>query len=247
MFNVMSTNLPTVTNLPTMRIMTEQDGPIDGQHPNLGRKVRELLKWSDPKNRLSVRVAARKTKLSHATIANMARGDRPKMGLLIQFAQGMNVPINEVLAAADYPPLSLTPMLDPLSRLGRTVSMTQLERTPVSLRIASAGEMKGLGDAAPDEEMASTRIPEEARGIELDGDCMEPFFRKGDIVFIDPRLQAENGQKIVALLNDDSLTCKVFRQDNTGAHLEATNGKYPRIDAPDFTILGVVVKVLKDV
>ncbi len=81
----------------------QKEATIDGRHPKVAHAVREILRHNDSQERLSVRDAARKTGLSHATIANMARGDRPSAGLLIQFAQGMKADINDLLAAADYP------------------------------------------------------------------------------------------------------------------------------------------------
>ncbi|MGI4792017.1 MAG: LexA family protein [Janthinobacterium lividum] len=222
--------------------------PIDGPFPEFAREIRHLLGYyaEDRRNFMTSRMAHRKTGVNYSTIASMTRGVRGSEDTIRKIAKGLGGDVDILLRLAGYESFSSEEAApDPLSRIGPSIRMSRLDRIPVSRRIASVGAQRGAGDTEDEEESAASRIPSEARGIEVRGDCMEPFFHSGDVVFIRPQADAESGQKVVALLNDDSITCKVFLWDDTGAHLEATNGKYPRIDAPEFTILGVVVMVLK--
>jgi hypothetical protein len=173
----------------------------------------------------------------------MVRGDRPSYQTILRLARGLNGDLNKLLVLGGYEKAEEMP--DPLSRFGQDVDRRQLDGLPISTTLASAGYPRGTGEGG--EEPASARIEPELRGIEVRGDCMEPFFHNGDIVFVRPQSSADPGQKVVALLSDDSPTCKVFRDGPNGPHLEATNGKYPQINAPDFTILGVIVLFMRRV
>ena len=67
----------------------------------------------------------------------------------------------------------------------------------------------------------------------------------GDTVIIRPQETAENGQIVVALL-DDSATVKRLRRDETGVWLLPENPAYPPIDGREAAILGVVVALQRE-
>ena len=67
----------------------------------------------------------------------------------------------------------------------------------------------------------------------------------GDTVIIRPQETAENGQIVVALL-DDSATVKRLRRDETGVWLLPENPAYPPIDGREAVILGVVVALQRE-
>lgn len=62
----------------------------------------------------------------------------------------------------------------------------------------------------------------------------------GDTVVVRPQETAENGQIVVALL-DDSATVKRLRRDETGVWLLPENPAYEPIDGREASILGIVV------
>ena len=67
----------------------------------------------------------------------------------------------------------------------------------------------------------------------------------GDTVIIRPQETAENGQIVVALL-DDSATVKRLRRDETGVWLLPENPAYPPIDGREAAILGVVIALQRE-
>ncbi len=129
-------------------------------------------------------------------------------------------------------------MDDPLSRIGRDVDTSQFSRLPLATGRASAGAEVLTAETEETEQLGDV-IRGDVRTICVDGDCMEPFFRNGDILFVQRSDTAENGQTVVAVFNGESVACKVYRNTNEGEFLEATNGKYPRISG-DFRIVGIV-------
>ena len=67
----------------------------------------------------------------------------------------------------------------------------------------------------------------------------------GDKVVVRPQKTAENGEIVVALI-EDSATVKRFRRDGTGVWLMPENPSYAPIDATLASILGKVRAVLRE-
>lgn len=44
-----------------------------------------------------------------------------------------------------------------------------------------------------------------------------------------------------------TLACKVYREQDGERYLEAVNGHWPRIPPEQFRVIGMVVKVMRDV
>ena len=86
-------------------------------------------------------------------------------------------------------------------------------------------------------------------GLYANGDSMiNAGIEDGDLVFIRKQNTAEEGQIIVALVNDET-TLKRFYKDtkNKKFILHPENEKYEDIIVDDLIIQGIVTKVLKDV
>jgi len=127
---------------------------------------------------------------------------------------------------------------DPLARIGQDVDIRQFGNLPLSTSPASAGESL-LTDNTTESEQFSEILHGDVRTIRVEGDCMEPFYRHADILFVQRAASAETGNTVIALLDGESVACKVFRQDEGSEYLEANNGAYPRITG-DFRIVGIV-------
>ena len=67
----------------------------------------------------------------------------------------------------------------------------------------------------------------------------------GDKVVVRPQKTAENGQIVVALL-DDSATVKRFHRENGKVWLLPENPAYEPIDGTDCSILGLVKAVVRE-
>ena len=224
---------------------------LDGPYPDLGREVRRLLGWEVGSDHpyLSTRAAQTKTGVNFTTIALIARGFRARADTLKKIASGLGGDEDLLLVLADHIPPGMRDRLlttptptdaELLLRIGQPLSMKGMGSIPLSLSSASAGE------ALPSDQqnfLESLRdlLPNEAHAIKVEGDCMEPMYHHGDILVIRPGPQAENGDNVIAHLDDDTLTCKQYRISGDGVpHLEAINGKWPEIPANRFRIIGVI-------
>ncbi|MDQ3180758.1 MAG: hypothetical protein M3Q33_09580, partial [Acidobacteriota bacterium] len=85
--------------------------------------------------------------------------------------------------------------------------------------------------------------------IRANGDSMETEIQSGDWLIVNRNLQARNGDKVIASVND-SFTVKIFSECRKGLRLVASNGNYqPRQISRknNFEVFGVVTHVLHTV
>lgn len=116
-------------------------------------------------------------------------------------------------------------------------------RLPV-LGIASAGRLiENIQSVEVDEYvMAPGPTGPKAFALRIDGISMEPRFREGDKIIIDPDLDWRSGDYVFAIKkSDDTGTFKQLRAENDDFYLAATNPsfepRYIRMDA-DWEIIG---------
>lgn len=86
-------------------------------------------------------------------------------------------------------------------------------------------------------------------GLRVSGDSMiEENIHDGDVVIVRSQNTAENGEKIVALINGTEVTLKKFYRDNGKVRLEPANQKLSPIiiSAKKLKVQGVVVDVIKN-
>jgi repressor LexA len=85
-------------------------------------------------------------------------------------------------------------------------------------------------------------------GLKVHGDSMiNAGIFEGDVVIVNPQKEAENGDIIVALLQDEA-TMKRFKKDGSDISLIPENDNYRKIDISgreDFSIVGRVVGVFR--
>jgi repressor LexA len=67
----------------------------------------------------------------------------------------------------------------------------------------------------------------------------------GDLVIVERRESARDGETVVALLDDGEATLKRLYRTATGVRLEASNPAYEPIIVPNVAIQGVVIGVLR--
>lgn len=83
--------------------------------------------------------------------------------------------------------------------------------------------------------------------LKIRGDSMEDMdIHDGDLVLVHPQPNAENGRTVIARINGE-VTCKRFYKTDNKCILEPANSKYKPIDCTDVEIIGIVVKVVKEV
>jgi len=86
--------------------------------------------------------------------------------------------------------------------------------------------------------------------LRVQGTSMEPEFREGDIIIVDPDYPAESGSLVVARLNgENTATFKKLAVDGANTYLEPLNPRYQPLDITgrDVTICGVVRQIIRDI
>ena len=84
-------------------------------------------------------------------------------------------------------------------------------------------------------------------GLKVHGDSMiDAGIREGDTVLVRMQKEASNGEIVVALLGDEA-TVKYFQKRDGSIFLESANENYPpRQVGPEFSVMGKVVRLLRD-
>ena len=96
-----------------------------------------------------------------------------------------------------------------------------------------------------EEWLAPTRnMSKHSFALRVTGDSMEPRFREGDVVFVDPEIQPDSGRFVVAKINSDDATFKQLIIDAGRTYLKPLNDRYPLIDVTgrELRIVGVVTE-----
>lgn len=93
-------------------------------------------------------------------------------------------------------------------------------------------------------------VGKNAFALRVSGTSMEPDYREGDIIVVDPDVQWHSGSLVVVRLNgDNEATFKKLAVDGSRIYLEPLNTRYQpmEITGKDYTICGVVRQMLRDV
>ncbi len=134
----------------------------------------------------------------------------------------------------------------------------ELVPTTVSVRAVEVPLLGRVAAGAPIEAIESTEtifVPEDMLGrgrtyvLQVKGDSMiEEQIRDGDYVIVEDRIQARDGEMVIALLHGDSATLKkLYREPGGRIRLQPANsGMAPiLVRQDDVRIQGVVIGVLR--
>ena len=101
---------------------------------------------------------------------------------------------------------------------------------------------------APEELDLSTLIPDggEVYALRVRGDSMiEDAICDGDIVLVERRATASDGETVVAVLDDEKVTLKRFYREGTGIRLQPANQAMDPILVDEVEVRGVVIGVVR--
>lgn len=96
-------------------------------------------------------------------------------------------------------------------------------------------------------EMVATSVPVKRHtfALRVSGDSMEPEFREGMILIIEPELDALPGDYVVAKNSDEETTFKQLIKDGGDWYLKPVNDRYPIKPLGQSKIIGVLRAVEK--
>lgn len=113
-------------------------------------------------------------------------------------------------------------------------------------RIAAGSPIQAIED--PETLDLGDMIPQDrdVYALRVQGDSMiEDAIRDGDIVLIERRTTARNGETVVAVLDDEEVTLKRFYKEAGRIRLQPANASMSPIYVDDVQIRGVVIGVLR--
>jgi repressor LexA len=138
------------------------------------------------------------------------------------------------------------------SRLSKAPA-SRLVRVPVVGRIAAGEPIEAVEDPTDVIEFSVGSVPDDCFALRVRGTSMiDDHIDDGDVVVVRPQPRAENGEIVVAVVNDGTLnggaTLKRFYLDGDRVRLEPRNPAMQPLVVPleDVEIKGKVVKLVRD-
>jgi len=120
-------------------------------------------------------------------------------------------------------------------------------RLPLVGRIAAGSPIEAIEDTELlDLESLFRGRPGETFALQVRGDSMiDEQIRDGDYVIVEKRATARDGETVVAILEGGEATLKKFYKEKGRIRLQPANPTMQPIYAPNVTIQGVVIGVLR--
>ncbi len=143
---------------------------------------------------------------------------------------------------------------DPTNALGSAYQPDQITRIPI-ISFVQAGQWVGVEDPflpgdADEWRETTSKVSKSSFALRVKGDSMHnpvgtPSIPEGSIVTVDPQMQAENGNIIIAKLEDtQEVTIKKLVIDGPNTYLKPLNPAYSMFPIDDnCSIVGVVKKI----
>ena len=135
-----------------------------------------------------------------------------------------------------------TPELEPLAAY--TESMTEI---PL-LGWVSAGQPVDMYDDTQHVSVPTSMVRKNTYALRVRGHSMiDDNIQDGDIIVIEKRESAQNGQSVVAMINGERVTLKKFYVESDGIRLQPANPDMApiRLKNAEVQILGIVTGVIR--
>ena len=139
-------------------------------------------------------------------------------------------------------------------RLSRSIELTLEEKffvpRPVLGEVAAGNPLTIYPDAIDTIDLPTiAKMPKDSFLLKVKGDSLkDAYIFSGDIVIVNPNLEAKNGQIVVAIL-DDAAVVKRFHKKKNEIELVSENPEYKPIvidkKYPSFKLVGIVVGVYR--
>jgi len=191
---------------------------------------------------LSAKEVAKRAGVSDVYILYIEKGLRnPTFSNLVKIISALGVQFEEFLISTGHASHEVRePSVEPMP-YGR------LSTIPV-ISWVKAGRWKEVCDAFEPGD-ADEWIESDIRGrnvfaLRVTGDSMEPEFKEGEIIIINPHIEARPGDFVVVKNKQGEATFKQLKKYGSSWVLHPLNPKYPDIEVKkgDFIIIGKVVK-----
>ncbi len=205
------------------------------------KKIGDYIREKRLKKGFSYRELAKLVGLAHGTIKNIEDGRvNPTLDVLYKICRGLLIDMEDLLRESGY----LPPNVVPIKREGR------VRKIPV-ISWVMAGKWHEVcdsfqpGDA--DDWIETTGVKgENVFALRVKGDSMEPEFFDGDIIIVNPHVEAKPGDFVIVRNEDNGeATFKQLKKYGDTWVLHPLNPKYPDLELKKefrYRIIGKVVK-----
>ncbi len=210
---------------------------------NTAKNPKETVHALEVKNILArtgmtIEELAEKAAVKASTLQRIARGYQKASPLLMNsLQQAGTLPVYSAGRLAEAPKVS-------------EVAPSQKLRFIPVVSLAVAGRATAFEDLPSEwmDRVASDTTDPEAFAVDIVGDSMEPRYRDGQRVTLEPSLRPQNGDLVVANLKNDGIVFKLFHL--TGPNkiiLSSYNPVYPALERSekDFHWIYVVSEVIE--
>jgi phage repressor protein C with HTH and peptisase S24 domain len=141
--------------------------------------------------------------------------------------------------------------LDELDGNGNTsVGPVLLGKVPILTEVQAGMYKQFVDNYLPGDsglELISTSVPikRHTYALRVTGDSMEPEFRDGMLLVVEPEMEHQPGDYVIAMTADSQTTFKQLIKDGPDWYLKPLNPRYPLKPLGDAQIVGVVRAVEK--
>lgn len=123
--------------------------------------------------------------------------------------------------------------------------VVQKLRIPILGRVPAGQPLEAIADVedylAVDEAIAKSAN----FALRVKGDSMFPEINDGDVVLVQSTNVAQNGEVVVATVDDNEATVKRLRRAGGDVYLQPANPAYPIIRGKDITVVGRVTSLIR--
>ena len=215
---------------------------IDPENAALGARMRDAMEAA----RLTQEEVGGALGLKQQSVGQWLTGQtRPTHRNLVKFSQLTGTSIDK-LSGADENPSQQDGVREPsgLSSYG------EVRRIPLISWVAASSFSEANDPFMPgdgEKYVLATDVSDRAFALQVRGPSMEPEFRDGSVIIVDPRRQAKSGDFVVVRLNDaNEATFKQLYIEAGVQWLRPLNPQFPALQINgEAQMCGVVVEQLK--
>ena len=172
---------------------------------------------------LSAREVARRAGISDGHVLYIENEQRkPTFDVLMKILKALSADLPEFLQETGYLPVNVEP-----------AALRKMQPVPV-ISWVTAGKWAQVCDTFQPGE-ADEWIETEAKGrhvfaLRVKGDSMEPEFKEGEIVIVNPHIETQSGDYVVVKNDEEEATFKQLKIYGDTTVLHPLNPKYPDIE-----------------
>jgi SOS-response transcriptional repressor LexA len=203
------------------------------------KTVAEYIKAKREEKELSARELAKTAGITGEHIRYIESGQRktPSFDIVMKILKALHVDLQEFLQETGYLPVNVEP-----------ASLKKMRQVPI-ISWVMAGKWEMVcdnfqpGDA---EEWTESDVRgKNVFALRVKGDSMEPEFRGGDVVIVNPHVEAKPGDYVIVKNDEDEATFKQLKKFGDTLVLHPLNSRYEDIELKKGVKYRIVGKVVK--